>query len=899
MQGALQERRLKNTCRQRGLIPPTGSGGETMTPRNRPAARGLRRTYHTAAGLVLGFAGLPQPLPAQVSRFPDTNLTIAEQVRAVVDLQRKAIVLATDVDSLPEEQRALVPLLGETLFIEKHRRLDVLQAVLVADSQQTAAFLDILEADPDLHDADKLAFRDLLNELATRAPAGLRPRIEEDRQAVAEIESLYRDEMREVLNRLGARGMQVRREAWEDYLGFLRDRYTIEGILGEYGYDRLAWPMRTRGPDAGLPLEVNGESLPQGKFVITIDDGPHARYTAQILDTLQQYGVPAVFFEVGENVARVVDTGLVELETADLTRRVIADGHLLGNHTLGHPMLTELDDSAVSRQIDVADRILESASGTEVRLFRPPYGARDERVLHALDQRGMWAYLWNVSSNDWADPIPESIAARVLERATRRGRGVILMHDIHSQTVAALPLILERLQQAGFEFVLWDGRNVVEPAVTVSRAPAPGPADSLYGESWAVLVGINEYVQWPQLAYAEADALGVRDALIERHGFRPDHITTLVNDEATRERILQVLGDELPRKVQPDDRVFVFFAGHGTTRQLPSGRDRGYIIPADADLEHLESQAISMSTLTDLNEVLAAKHVLYIMDACYSGLVLTRGGGFTGDPKRYLEEITHRPARQILTAGGADEQVADGGPNGHSVFTWMVLQGLDGQADLNRDRYVTASELAAFVSPRVSAVARQTPAFGNLLGSAGGDFVLALDRDAGAASDAVEMVDVSAELERVQEQNVALLEQITAMQQRLGELETRDGEEAEGRALISQMYNELGLELYRARKRDQALAAFRRAAEADPHNAEAFNNAGFMLYRLGRLEESVTWYRRTIDIDSTRAVTYLNLGDSLEELGYHADAVEAYQQYLALDPDGAAGGRVRKLVGRR
>ena len=77
----------------------------------------------------------------------------------------------------------------------------------------------------------------------------------------------------------------------------------------------------------------------------------------------------------------------------------------------------------------------------------------------------------------------------------------------------------------------------------------------------------------------------------------------------------------------------------------------------------------------------------------------------------------------MLTAGGANEQVADNGPNGHSIFTWTLLQGLEGRADLNGDGIITASELAAYVSPSVSALSKQTPAFGSLPGSEGGEFI--------------------------------------------------------------------------------------------------------------------------------------------------------------------------------
>ena len=75
-------------------------------------------------------------------------------------------------------------------------------------------------------------------------------------------------------------------------------------------------------------------------------------------------------------------------------------------------------------------------------------------------------------------------------------------------------------------------------------------------------------------------------------------------------------------------------------------------------------------------------------------LALTRGGGLAMS-QNYLTEISRREARQMFTAGGADQQVADNGPNGHSVFTWTLLEGLDGRADLNGDGVITATELAA------------------------------------------------------------------------------------------------------------------------------------------------------------------------------------------------------------
>src|SRR5206468_5160436 len=120
--------------------------------------------------------------------------------------------------------------------------------------------------------------------------------------------------------------------------------------------------------------------------------------------------------------------------------------------------------------------------------------------------------------------------------------------------------------------------------------------------------------------------------------FNPDHVITLLNEDATRERILSALGDTMsnPNNIKKDDLVFVFFAGHGTTRRLPSGRDLGYIVPVDADAENFQGQSISMTNFQDISESIPAKHVFFVMDSCYSGLGITRGQAASN----YLKEMS-------------------------------------------------------------------------------------------------------------------------------------------------------------------------------------------------------------------------------------------------------------------
>ena len=235
-------------------------------------------------------------------------------------------------------------------------------------------------------------------------------------------------------------------------------------------------------------------------------------------------------------------------------------------------------------------------------LFRAPYGARNERVMTALNAHNMKSIMWNIDSRDWADPIPKSIADRVLRTVGEEKRGILLFHDIHERTVEALPIILDALKAEGYQFAGWNGKEFAvagtRAAAKTAEAQPLEPKPALYRESWAVLIGIDDYTKWPKLRYAVNDANGMRDILVRKFKFKPEHVFTLVNREATRENILSVLADKLgnPQLVKRDDRVFVFFAGHGITRKLPSGRDLGYIVPVEADVTNYHGQPSTSSS---------------------------------------------------------------------------------------------------------------------------------------------------------------------------------------------------------------------------------------------------------------------------------------------------------------
>jgi len=248
---------------------------------------------------------------------------------------------------------------------------------------------------------------------------------------------------------------------------------------------------------------------------------------------------------------------------------------------------------------------------------------------------------------------------------------------------------------------------------------------SFYKNSWAVVIGINDYIRAPKLKYAVRDAEEFTEVLVNYYGFKRENIVKLINREATKENIMKAF-DKLRSKAGKEDRVLVFFAGHGITVPLPDGREKGYILPVDGSQDELITSAISTDQLNEISQLIKAKHLFFIMDACYGGLIFARAQPLSPSALDYLEVISTRRARKALTAGGRDQTVLDTGPGGHSVFTYYLIDGLKNRtADLNGDGIITSGELNEYVAPRVTAESNrsQTPEYGILAGDMGGDFV--------------------------------------------------------------------------------------------------------------------------------------------------------------------------------
>ncbi len=853
---------------------------------------------------------------------------IRQQLAELLADYRRVIVLLADEKTLSAAELQVANSVGQMLFHGNQLRTEAVARdfdTLLASAgserfTRVSDLLDYIESGPDMFDADRLAFREVLRNLQqsvakdSALPAiKLHKRIGEDLDAINEIERNYNNEITQIFSRFAPRAIPLKRERWDEYVAFLRKHYRREQILKEYG---VIVPYAQPPSGSDEEREIFGRKLPPKTLVLTFDDGPHRAYTEEITAILKQYDVPAVFFEVGRNLGSVQQDGRTQLApTAKISRRLIDEGYAVGNHSMTHAQLSKQRGAALKTEILDTDKLLQAVDKKRAPLFRFPYGARNAEGLQMLTVAQLKSVMWNIDSLDWADPVPSSIADRVVRTVDKEGRGIILFHDIHERTVKALPLVLDRLIAEGYQFAAWDGREFslpkAKPGQAMDKTARADAAAGTYRDSWAIVIGIDDYRKWPKLQYAASDANAVGRMLTEKLGFPSANVIVLKNGEATRNNILAAFHDRLAHGgVKKDDRVFIFFAGHGATRKLASGRDLGYIVPADSDPEQFASDAIPMTEIQNIAESLPARHVFFVMDACYSGLGLTRGGG--AREKNFLRENAKRIGRQMLTAGGADQMVADGGPNGHSIFTWILLQALSGKADLNGDGIITATELAAYMAPAVAAVAPQTPAFGSLPGSQGGEFVFALSgetefltAESGQLSTDAIALNNKLEAAAPAEGGTGKAAKATVTQVIVKDLQ------GEARKIVvppptagtsarqqAQRANDRGLQLYKEKDYAQAEAQFTEALKLRPDFALAANNLGFVYYKQEKYREAVRWFENTLKMDPSRAVAYLNLGDAYDRLGERQQAEKAYRTYLELSPSGSAADQVRQKLGQ-
>ena len=159
------------------------------------------------------------------------------------------------------------------------------------------------------------------------------------------------------------------------------------------------------------------------EFALTFDDGPNDAATPQLLEVLARHGVRATFFAMGSFAQ----------QRPEIVRQVVASGHVLGNHTMSHPRLSTESAARVRQELADCNAVLEDITGSAVKFFRPPFGARRPYVLRAARDLGLTTVMWNVTGYDWNHIGVDGILANLnkgIARNRLHGRGSnLLLHD--------------------------------------------------------------------------------------------------------------------------------------------------------------------------------------------------------------------------------------------------------------------------------------------------------------------------------------------------------------------------------------------------------------------------------------------------------------------------------------
>lgn len=295
---------------------------------------------------------------------------------------------------------------------------------------------------------------------------------------------------------------------------------------------------------------------------------------------------------------------------------------------------------------------------------------------------------------------------------------------------------------------------------------------SFYTGSHALLLGVSDYADgsgWRDLPGVQADMQALKEGLL-RHGFE----VTMV-DNPTRERMNRAIGDFIAAHGQPlNNRLLIWFAGHGYTIKTSWGDATGYVIPADTpspaqDRAGFRARAVDMQMMEVHARAIDAKHALFVFDSCFAGSIFDA----TRAPPAHITDRTSKHVRQFIAAGGADEEVPD-----RSIFRQQFLAGIDGEADVDGDGFVTGAELGDHLYKSVLSYSKgtQTPQAGKIRNPRlnKGDFVFhaggAPPADRGGARAAVASAG-GFDLSDLQRESRALSETQEAIAARLLEME--------------------------------------------------------------------------------------------------------------------------------
>lgn len=424
---------------------------------------------------------------------------------------------------------------------------------------------------------------------------------------------------------------------------------------------------------------------------------------------------------------------------------------------------------------------------------------------------------------------------------------------------------------------LLSGSLGMVPGLPVSSVSAQlGKPEGLYYKSWAIVIGVEHYVLAPPVRGAVEDAKRVAEAF-RQLGF--DEVMELYDKDATSRRLQQVLNDLLPRKVGRMDRLVIFFVGHTGVTQDSQGKDLGYLVPLDAQVNNV-AKSVTVEQLKEFARRSASKHTLLIVDAPIRGWETSSAQPLSLEGRMAPEADTERRAVQVISA--ADKGESSLRSDGKSLFVQALLTGLSGAADLNKNGWLMASELGTYVGQQVldSSKGAQHPASLRIDGD--GDTVLVEGRKAafvlGTGPQTPEERHQAAKAQY--EQAFALLQEGKYADEALERLnQAIEYDPAFGDAYVLKSYVRLEV----VPNLEEALAAAQSAVKYAPDNPDSFYTLGLIYEKRGQFKEAEAALLQAAKVNPSYQDVYFSLGTLYaDRLQDQPKSVETFRRYLEL-----------------
>ena len=222
-----------------------------------------------------------------------------------------------------------------------------------------------------------------------------------------------------------------------------------------------------------------------------------------------------------------------------------------------------------------------------------------------------------------------------------------------------------------------------------------------FKDSVAIIIGISDYKNLPKADFANDDARIFYDYAIRALGIKPDNIKLLIDSDADQAEIYRAFKSWLPSRVRNSTEVYVFYSGHG----LPTEDAQGlYLLPQRADRDFIDKTAINQNEINAAIQASKPKSVTIFLDSCYSGMTRTGQSLIANARPINLKSNTQIfPSEFTVITSSKSDQISSSSPElKHGIFSFYLMRGMEGEADLNKDGKITIGEMHTYLSENVS-----------------------------------------------------------------------------------------------------------------------------------------------------------------------------------------------------